>query len=173
MKTRQTRAIAALPAAPGFPDADALAALRAWYAGLDSRAAVDRYLGSSRATGQSSRGMLGHIRRQLAAFARSRHRPDLADVFEQTSDDRQQLAEAVERAIEMLRFLPAPQPQITDGIECWLAPRTVTALHAHGIRTLSELTVRIPRRRRWWTTIAGLGATGARSMRRFSPPILS
>ncbi len=40
-------------------------------------------------------------------------------------------------------------------------------MKAHGIKTLAELTVRIPRRRRWWTAIAGLGATGARQVESF------
>jgi hypothetical protein len=53
--------------------------------------------------------------------------------------------------------LPAPQPQISDDVGQWLAPRAAKALHAHGIRTLADLTVRIPRRRRWWAAIDGLG----------------
>jgi len=32
---------------------------------------------------------------------------------------------------------------------------------------MAELTVRIPRRRRWWTAVAGLGATGARQVESF------
>lgn len=62
----------------GFPSADALAALRAWYAGLDARAAVGQYLGQDKATGQSSRAMLGEIRRQLVRYAQALHRKDLA-----------------------------------------------------------------------------------------------
>ena len=65
-----------------FPDADALAALRAWYVGLSARQAVERYLGAKRASGQSSRAMLGSIRRRLAEFARRRHRADLAQLLE-------------------------------------------------------------------------------------------
>ncbi|CAG4893707.1 Tyrosine recombinase XerC [Paraburkholderia gardini] len=40
------------------------------------------------------------------------------------------------------------------------------SIHA-GIRTLADLTVRIPRRRRWWTGIAGLGVAGARRVEAF------
>jgi hypothetical protein len=79
MKTRDT-----LPAdgtVPGFPDEAELAALRGWYAGLDARTAVARYLGDRRAVGTSSRGVLGRIRRQLIAYAQERHRADLAGVF--------------------------------------------------------------------------------------------
>lgn len=41
------------------------------------------------------------------------------------------------------------------------------ALRAQGIKTLAALTVRIPRRRRWWTAVPGLGATGARKIEAF------
>jgi hypothetical protein len=81
--------------------------------------------------------MLGRIRRKLIAFAESRHRPDLAKVFQHTLDERLRRAGAVERAIETLRSLPAPQPQISDDVRQWLTPRAATALHAHGIRTLA------------------------------------
>lgn len=167
MKTRQTQRTASASAEPGFPDADALAALRGWYAGLGSRAAVTHYLSGRKASGQSARGMLGEIRRQLVAFARSRHRPDLAALFEHTPAERQERAGAVERAIRLLPSLPVLQPQISDAIDTWLAPRTVRALQAHGIRTLSDLTVRIPRRRGWWKAIEGLGMIGARQVEAF------
>ncbi|KWI26340.1 site-specific integrase [Burkholderia stagnalis] len=151
----------------GFPEAASLAALRSWYAGLSSRAAVARYLPGRRAAGESSRGLIGALRRQLIAFAHCRHRPDLAAVFEHTMTERRDRANAVERAIRTLQFLPAPQPQITDDVALWFAPRTVSALHAYGIRTLAELTVRIPRRRQWWLQIRGLGAIGAQTIETF------
>jgi site-specific recombinase XerD len=157
MKTRQTESIT-------FPDEAELAALRAWYAGLDARAAVARYLGDRKAPGASARGVLGCIRRTLAAFASSRHRVDLAEIFGERSAAS---ADTVARAIETLRNLPAPTPHIADAIEQWLPPRVVVALQAHGIRTLADLTVRIPRRRRWWTAITGLGVAGARHVEAF------
>ncbi|MCW4181508.1 integrase, partial [Burkholderia cenocepacia] len=46
-------------------------------------------------------------------------------------------------------------------------PRAVATLQAHGIRTLAELTVRIPRRRRWWAAIDGLGVASARHIEAF------
>ncbi|KVN60763.1 integrase [Burkholderia ubonensis] len=58
-------------------------------------------------------------------------------------------------------------PLITDTIDLWLPPRIVEALHTHGIRTLADLTVRIPRRRCWWSAIAGLGVAGARRIEAF------
>ncbi|MBB4518649.1 MULTISPECIES: phage integrase family protein [Burkholderiaceae] len=157
MKTRETAPIS-------FPNDAELAALRAWYAGLDARAAVARYLGDRMAPGASARGVLGRIRRTLVAFATSRHRVDLAETFGERSAVS---AATVAHAIETLRSLPAPVPHIADEIDRWLPPRAVAALQAHGIRTLADLTVRIPRRRRWWTAIAGLGGAGARRVEAF------
>ncbi|MBB5498655.1 phage integrase family protein [Paraburkholderia sp. MM5384-R2] len=158
MKTRET--VPLDPTEPSFPDEAELAALRGWYAGLDARGAVARYLGERRAIGASSRGVLGRIRRQMVAFAQARHREDLAAVF--TDRPAKTSADRANRAIEALRNLPMPTPSITDAVDLWLPPRIAEALHAHGIRTLADLTVRIPRRRRWWSAIAGLGAAGAR-----------
>lgn len=130
-----------------FPDEAELAALRSWYAGLDARAAVARFLGDRRAVGTSSRGVLGGIRRQLIAYAQARHRPDLAAAF--VARPANAAADSLARAIQTLRSLPAPAPLITDAVEVLLPLRIVEALPAHGIRTLADLTVRIPRRRRW------------------------
>ncbi|SPC18367.1 phage integrase family protein [Cupriavidus taiwanensis] len=151
----------------GFPDAASLAALRAWHAGLTTREAVARYLGDERAQGQSSRGILGRIRRQLAAYARYRQREDLAALYEISAAERAEKGRAADQAIELLRALPAPMPVISDDIRLWLAPRTVAALRAHGIDTLAALTVRVPRRRRWWAVIPGLGVAGARQIEAF------
>ncbi|WP_175924236.1 phage integrase family protein [Burkholderia latens] len=163
MKTRETLPVG--NKADEFPDDAELAALRAWYAGLDATAAVARYLGDRRIAGASSRGILGQIRRRLIAYAQGRHRADLTAAFvvRPTSAS----TDAVARAIQALRNLAVPMPQITDAVEQWLPPRIVVALHAHGIRTLADLTVRIPRRRRWWSAIAGLGVAGARRIEAF------
>ena len=146
---------------PDFPGTAALAALRAWYSGPSARAAVAQFLGQAKASGQSSRAMLGDIRRQLAGHARQRHREDLADLLEHPAAERARQARAVMDAIETLRHLPAPVPLVTDEVGRWLPARAARAKQAHGIKTLAELTVRIPRRRRWWTAIPGLGATAA------------
>jgi site-specific recombinase XerD len=152
---------------PDFPDAAALAALRAWYAGASSRQAVARYCPDALGVGRSARGVLGVIRRQLAEFARRRRREDFAALFCCEAADRVSHAKAVARALETLRSLPLPEPQISDSVDWWLSPRAVTALRAHGIRTLADLTVRIPRRRRWWAAIDGLGARSARPIEAF------
>ncbi|MGY2492518.1 phage integrase family protein [Cupriavidus sp. CP313] len=167
MKTRLTLTAPEPTPPSGFPNAPSLATLRAWHAGLTTREAVARYLGEERAQGQSSRGILGRIRRQLAAHARSRQREDLARLFEISAAERAEKGRAADQAIETLRTLPPPAPAISDDIGLWLAPRTVAALRAQGIDTLAALTVRVPRRRRWWAAIPGLGAAGARQVEAF------
>lgn len=163
MKTREFLPVDAT--GPDFPDDAELTALRGWYVGLDARSAVARYLGDRREAGASSRGVLGRIRRQLVAYAQARHRADLAAVF--VARPTRTSADSVARGIEALRNLPVPVPLIGDAVDLWLPPRIVEALNAHGIRTLADLTVRIPRRRRWWSAIAGLGVAGARRIEAF------
>lgn len=132
-----------------FPGAAALAALRARYAGLSARAVVAQYLGHHKASGQSSRAMLGDIRRYLAGYVRQRRREDLAGLLEHPAAERAQHARAVMDVIEVLRHLPAPAPLVTDEVDRWLPARAARAMQAHGVKTLAELTVRIPRCRRW------------------------
>ncbi|WP_321817430.1 MULTISPECIES: site-specific integrase [unclassified Paraburkholderia] len=152
---------------PGFPDADELAVLRAWYAGLAVRAAVERYLPSALGGGKSARGVLGRIRRRLVAIARSAHRDDLATLLDHPADERAQHAKAATQAIDALRTVQSPEPQIADDIAQWFAPRAVRVLQAYGISTLADLTVRVPRRRQWWKVIPGLGAASARAIEAF------
>jgi len=168
MKMRHTTVPQPVPAdPPDFPDAASLAALRAWYEGLSSRDAVAHFLGERKANGRSARGLLGYIRRQLAEYARRRQRPDLAALFAHGAAERIGRAKAVGQAIDLLRRLPPPQPQISDDIGRWLPPRASAALRAHGIHTLADLTVRIPRRRRWWAAVPGLGPASARQIEAF------
>jgi site-specific recombinase XerD len=169
MKTRQTRTASQTEVSgpSTFPDADLLAALRGWYAGLSSPAAVDRYLPHVRVPGESARGIISAIRRRLTAFALGRKRADIADLLQHSVSERTGRAGAVSHAIDILRTLPAPQPQIADDIGLWLAPRAVRVLRACGIATLADLTVRVPRRRRWWSVVPGLGQTGARQIEAF------
>jgi hypothetical protein len=147
---------------PTFPSAASLAALRAWYEGLPARAAVARYLSDVTAEGESARSVLSRIRRQLTAFARSRQQYDVAALFLLPITRQRQQAGAVADAIKLLASLPLPRPHIGDDISHWFQPRSVAALRAYGIATLAGLTVRIPRRRRWWVAIPDLGHAGAR-----------
>ncbi|SCU91329.1 Phage integrase [Cupriavidus necator] len=151
----------------GLPDAAALAALRAWYEGASSRQAAERYLPDQLTDGKSARSVIGRIRRQLAIYARHRQRPDLAVLFECEADQRIHHAKAIAQAVEVLRTSPDPVPRIGDDIALWLSERAVRALYAADLRTLADLTVRIPRRRQWWTAIPGLGPAGARKIEAF------
>ena len=72
MKTRLLPVGPSVGTPSDFPDAAELAVLRAWHAGLSTREAVERYLGERLTPGQSSRGVLGRVRCQLATFARRR-----------------------------------------------------------------------------------------------------
>lgn len=174
MKTRHTALPApSAPIAPdahetsGFPDAAELAALRAWYAGVAVRAAVERYLPSALGDGKSARGVIGRIRRRLMSLARSTHRDDLATLLSHPAEDRARHAQAVAQAIDVLRTARPSEPQIADDIAQWFAPRAVRVLQAYGVTTLADLTVRIPRRRQWWKAVPGLGAASARAIETF------
>ncbi|MGF6920984.1 phage integrase family protein [Paraburkholderia sp. 40] len=168
MKTRHTP-IPSLPApAPArLPNADELAVLRAWYAGLPARQAVARYLPAAVGDGRSARGVVGRIRRTLLAAAQALHRADLAALLDHPADQREQHAKTVAHVIELLRTAVPPEPQIADDIAQWLSRRAVRVLRAHGITTLADLTVRIPRRRQWWKAVPGLGAASARAIEQF------
>jgi len=71
---------------------------------------VTRYLEKARAAGQSSRGFIGAIRREIAAFARSRHRDDLAKRFTGSARKGPGAARAMAAAIEQLRSAAVPVP---------------------------------------------------------------
>ena len=128
---------------------------------------MTRYIGEARAAGQSSRGVIGAIRREIAAFARLRHRDDLAKLFTGPARKSPAAARAMAAAIEQLRSAAVPVPLIGDGVDLWLAPRVAAVLRQAGIQTLADLTLRVPRRRRWWVDIDGLGAAGARQIEAF------
>ena len=137
-----------MSADPTWPDEAALAAFRAWLQGVPSRAAVDRYLSDRRASGASARSVIGRVKRQLVAFATSRAQVELAATLAASSPSDRKLAKAAAAAIETLRGMPLPQPLIGDAIDRWLPVRLVDVLRAAGIRTLADLTVRVPWRRR-------------------------
>lgn len=166
MKTRQIQS--SIEGHPeGWPDAAALAALRAWYDGLSSRDAVDQYLAHRREDSASSRSMIGSIRRQLINHAITRGRADIAEILSQVKPGSPNAARQVGAALDALRLTQMPAPLIGDELERWLPARLCKVLAAAGIRTLADLTVRVPRRRRWWVAIPGLGAAGARQVEAF------
>ncbi len=117
LKTRQSGG-----ADTGLPNANELAALRAWFEGIDARDAVVRYLGHAKATGQSSRGILSQIRRRLAVHARKVGRSDLANIFEKTGPHRTERARAVAGAMTALETAPR-YPHLGDDVSQWLPAR--------------------------------------------------
>lgn len=168
---RSTRATptgsAVLPDLPDLPNLASLAALRACHEGLTAREAVTRYLAHARDDGQSSRGVIARILRQLAACAHARQRDDLIPLLTHPAAERVGHAAQVIAALDALRATKIPTPQPADPIERWLLPRTARALADAGIGTFGELTLFIPRRRRWRQTVPGLGATGAHAVTAF------
>ncbi|MDR6499009.1 site-specific recombinase XerD [Burkholderia ambifaria] len=148
-------------AATALPDLASLAALRAWHEGLTARAAVTHYLDHARDDGQSSRGLLGRIRRQLVACAIARQRDDLIPLFTHPAADRTRHAAQVVAALDVLRATPIPAPQPADPVHRWLPPRIARALAAADIDSFADLLVRIAHRRGWWRPIPGLGRQGA------------
>jgi len=88
---------------------------------------VSHYLSHENLDGESSRGMLTRIRRQLAAFARSRQREDLAELFMQPAASRIGDAHAVRAAIDILQHAPTPVPVITDQVTRWFSRPIVRA----------------------------------------------
>ncbi|MBA2724122.1 MAG: tyrosine-type recombinase/integrase, partial [Methylibium sp.] len=96
-----------------------------------------------------------------------RARSDLASILLDVRPGNSKSARTVSEVIETLRSSPPPMPLIGDEIERWLAPRLTKLLRAAGIKTLADLTVRVPRRRRWWTSIPALGAASAGQIEAF------
>lgn len=153
-----------------LPSADALAALRAWAEGLAAREAVHRYFKNTKADGQSSRALLSATLNQLVQASVRRRRPDLQAVFEATergSFAKTGLALNLTEAVDELAATAVAIPRLMDEVSLWFDARAVSALAAQKIRTLADLTVRIPRRKMWWVGIEGLGARGAAKITAF------
>jgi site-specific recombinase XerD len=167
MKTCLTSSNPLTIAAADFPDADALAALRAWYAGLSTTDAVARYMPGRVGNGRSARGVLGEVRRRLIAIARRAHREDLAALLSRHSANRAKHAQAVVHAIDFLRHAESVTPSISDDVERWFGARAVRALHAEGVTTLADVMVQVARRRQWWKSVSGLGAISAKQIDAF------
>lgn len=160
---------------PSFPGPASLFALRAWYEGAGAHDAVIRYCPQAIGESRSTRGVIGCLRREVVGFALSRHRADLAEPFQCMASERTRHRGAAIRALDVLPLLPVPQPLVSDAVETWLPPRVIPVLHGHGILTLADLTVRVPRRRRWWAVIPGLGERSARQIEAFfaAHPVLT
>ena len=150
-----------------WPSVDDLAALRAFHNGLETRTAVLRYLPHALKSGESARGVLARIRKLLREHAALRRRSDLDAILARAGLDRKLTARQLQRAIDALQQTVPPEPQISDAVERWFSARIARVLSEHAIRTLADLTVRIPRLRNWWRRIPGLGQRSARQIEAF------
>lgn len=152
---------------PRFPDADEVAALRAWCAGLGTSAAVERYLPARKAAGANARGTLGRLRQALVALALERQRADLAEYFVQLPRVGGAGRERLDDKLAQLHAAPVPAPAPDDRPSQWFAPRIGQALTGAGVRSLAALAVRIQQRKGWWRQVSGLGQTAAREVEAF------
>ena len=155
------------PPAGAWPAAVELAALRAFHGGMETRAAVERYLPEALKAGESARSVLARIRGLLRLQATVRRRTDLDPVLARAGIDRNLSARHLQRAVDALEQTAPPVPMITDVVERWFGDRIARALSEHSIRTLADLTVRIPRLRGWWRAIPGLGQRSAKQIEAF------
>lgn len=152
---------------PSFPKPGEILALRARLQGVPATEAIARYAPQRRPRGGSARQALQDIRTDLVRIANLRGRVDLAHTIgESTTQGIAGLAK-LDRAVELLRGLPAAGPEIGDGVNRWLPARVAAALQAHGIDTLADLTLRVPRHSAWWRAIPGMGKSSARTVEEF------
>lgn len=155
------------PQNPPFPSADAVAALRARLQGVAAVDVVHRYLPEQVKRGGSAREILGEIRRDLVQYASIRGREDLGRLVTESATRGAAGLQQLDRALQLLRALPLPPPQIVDEVGRWLPAKVAQALCEHGIETLADLTVRVPRSRTWWKAVPGLGQSSARHVEHF------
>lgn len=152
---------------PEFPQAAALAALRARLQGIPACDVVSLYLPQRVKRGGSAREILAEVRRDLVQYASIRGREDLARVVTESATRGAAGLKQLDYAIGMLKSLPLPTPEIGDDVARWLPPKTAQALQSHGIQTLADLTVRVPRSRTWWKAVPSLGQVSAKYVEHF------
>lgn len=166
MKTAQITASAGQPSNDGWPNASEIAALRAWVEGIASTEVATRYWTVHQRAGRNARGLIADVKKQLAAWAVSRGSLDLAQAVAALRPSAQSRKGLVGLLNNLERLAPA-SPLLGDELERWLPARIAKTLRAASMRTLADLTLRVPRRRRWWSAIEGLGAAGARQVEAF------
>jgi site-specific recombinase XerD len=149
------------PQNPAFPPAEAIAALRARLQGVPAGDVVRHYLPERARRGGSARVILGEIRQDIVQFARVRGREDLGRVIIDCATRGSSGLRDLDATLEKLRALPLPPPQIGDEVTRWLPARVASVLEAAGIKSLADLTVRVPRSSGWWQAIPGLGKASA------------
>lgn len=155
------------PINPPFPEPGAITALRARLQGVAAIDAVKRYAPERMKPGGSARQVLQEIRTDLVRYAGVRGRVDLGQAVTESATKGIKGLPTLDRALTLLQALPPAPPQIGDEIERWLAPRVAHALRSAGIRTLTELTLRVPRSAAWWRGVPGMGRQSAKAVEAF------
>lgn len=155
------------PHNPPFPDAEALAALRARLQGIPALDVVRHYVPERMKRGGSARQVLQEIRVDLVRYAGVRGRVDLGQAITESATKGIKGLPTLDRALTLLRALPPAPPQIGDEVAQWLAPRVAKVLGDAGIRTLAELTLRVPRSAAWWRDVPGMGRQSAKAVEAF------
>ena len=89
---------------------------------------------------------MGAVRRDIAAFARSRHHDDLAKRFAGPAQKGPTAARHVANATDQLRLAAGPLPLIGDGAGRWLEPRVAAVLRKAGITSQFVRVVSVRRR---------------------------
>jgi hypothetical protein len=166
MKTVQITVAAHQSTNEGWPNASEIAALRAWIEGIAAAEVAGRYWTAQERAGRNARGLLAGVKRQLATWATNRGRLDLAQAVAALRPSAQ-CRKGLTSLLDNLERLVSASPVLGDELERWLPARAARTLRASGMRTLADLTLRVPRRRRWWSAIPGLGEAGARQIEAF------
>lgn len=128
---------------------------------------VTRYLASRKREGRTARWVLGQARQELYTYAVSRGRADLGRAIADWDIGTAASRAALEQVVDQIRLLPSQAPELGDPVERWLPQRVATLLRPHRIRTLADLTLRVPRRRGWADAFPGLGAAMAAQVEAF------
>lgn len=137
------------------------------HAGLEPREAIERFAPELLKQGATARGALGQLRARLMDAAKERRRNDLLPVLERVGRDPDLSARRVQTAVDALAKSPVPTPAITDPVAHWLDPAAAELLQAQKISTLADLTLRVPRLRRWWRALTWLGPVRAKRIESF------
>ncbi|MBL8308819.1 MAG: tyrosine-type recombinase/integrase [Burkholderiales bacterium] len=157
-----------IPAKVKLPDANRIAAFRAYVEGIAPRACIERYAPSELTSGRSARGVLGSIRRELVAAADARHRDDWATLFRRVRpESNTAMRRKANEAMLALPSTPVPSPQLDGAVSRWLPQSIAEPLNNTGVRTWADLAARMSRKVGWWRDIEGIGAQSSKHVSRF------
>lgn len=148
-------------------------ALARWFAGSSAAAALAGVGGTvtegRNGTTQTPKNRIRILHRRLLDLAHAQGRSDLAErLAVRAKKPGEATALAQREAIELLVLRGSRRdPLVTDAVGEWFDGATTRTLATHGVRTLADLTVRVPRRKCWWRAVEGLGPQRARRIEAF------